>query len=111
MAFEMLPAKDQEIALRCMKATAAHIEDWEKHTRLGLEPAELNSVIDQWPNIDDASNTGNGFLAVNNCLNEVCQGFQIESDEWNKWFDTPMADIKRTYETWLSLGELPGGLR
>jgi len=112
MAFEKLSAKDQEIVLRCMRATAAHVEDWEKHSRLGLEADELKVVIDQWPKIDDAVESGNGFLAINNCLNEVCHGFHIEPDEWSSWFDTSEAEIKSTYKTWLSLRGLPsGGIR
>lgn len=47
MAFEKLSAKDQEIVLQCMRATSAHVEDWEKHSRLGLGSDELKVVIDQ----------------------------------------------------------------
>jgi hypothetical protein len=68
MAFEKLSAKDQEIVLRCMRATVAHVEDWEKHSRLGLGSGELKVIIDQWPAIDDVDESGNGFLAINNCL-------------------------------------------
>jgi hypothetical protein len=77
MAFEKLSAQDQKIVLRCMRATAAHVEDWEKHSRLGLEPDELKVIIDQWPKIDDADESGNGFLAINNCLNESAMGFAL----------------------------------
>jgi len=51
MAFEALSTEEQEIVLRCMKATVAHIEDWEKHSRLGIEPEELQRIISEWPNI------------------------------------------------------------
>jgi hypothetical protein len=103
MAFEKLSAKDQEIVLRCMRATVAHVEDWEKHSRLGLGSGELKVIIDQWPAIDDADENGNGFLAINNCLNEVCHGFRIEPNEWSNWFDTSEVEIKSTYGRWLSL--------
>jgi hypothetical protein len=112
MAFEKLSARDQEIVLRCLKATAAHIEDWEKHSRLGLGPDDLKVIIDQWPTIDDADETGNGFLAINNCLNEVCHGFRIESNEWSNWFDMSELEIKSAYKRWLSLRGLSrGGIR
>ena len=112
MAFEKLSAKDQKIVLRCMRATAAHVEDREKHSRLGLGPDELNVVIEQWPTIDDADESGNGFLAINNCLNEVCHGFRIDPKEWSNWFDTSEAEIESTYKRWLSLRELSsGGIR
>jgi hypothetical protein len=70
MAFEKLSAKDQEIVLRCMRATVAHVEDWEKHSRLGLGSGELKVIIDQWPAIDDADESGNGFLAINNSYSQ-----------------------------------------
>jgi hypothetical protein len=46
MAFEQLSAREHEIVLRCMRATAAHVADSEKHARLGLEMSDLKGVID-----------------------------------------------------------------
>jgi len=37
MAIENLSAKEQDIVLQCMKATAACVDDCEKHSRLVLE--------------------------------------------------------------------------
>ena len=111
MAFESLSAKEQEIVLLCMKATAAYVDDWEKHTRLGLEPEELQRVIIEWPNIDDADENGNGFLAINNCLNEVCHGFPVALDHWNEWFDAPKPEVEPVYQKWLSLRRTLGGVR
>jgi truncated hemoglobin YjbI len=34
MAFEILSAKEQEIVLRCMSETAAHVADSEKRARV-----------------------------------------------------------------------------
>jgi len=53
MAFEALSSKEQDIVLRCMNATTAYVDDCEKHRRLGLEPQELQRILDAWPNIDD----------------------------------------------------------
>jgi diaminopimelate decarboxylase len=108
MAFENLSAKQQEIVLRCMKATNAFIDDWEKHTRLGLSPEELQRVIQHWPQIDDSEETG--LLAVNNCLNEVCHGFHIDSNEWPRWFDCTREQVDDVYQRWLSLKRMSGGL-
>ncbi len=111
MAFEILSPKQQDIVLRCMKATAAYVADSEKHARIGLESGELQRVIAQWPNIDDADENGSGFAAINGCLNEVCHGFRIAPDEWSSWFDAPKADVKATYQKWLSLKGISGGIR
>jgi hypothetical protein len=45
-----------------MKATVAYIEDWEKHSRLGLEPEEPERIISEWPNIEDPMNMAAVFL-------------------------------------------------
>jgi hypothetical protein len=111
MAFEKLSAKEQEIVLRCMRATAVYVADSEQHARVGVEPKELQHVIGEWPNIDDADEDSNGFLAINGCMNEVCHGFRIASEDWSTWFDTPKAEIKATYEKWLALKEISGGMR
>ena len=51
-----------------MRATDAHIDNWEKHARLGLEANDLQQEIVRWPNIDDCDESGIGFLAINNCI-------------------------------------------
>lgn len=111
MAFEKLSSKEQEIVLRCMRATAAHVADSEIHTRVGLKPEELQEVIAKWPNIDDMDEKGKGVLAINNCMNEVCHGFRIASEDWSTWFDIPEADIKAAYQKWLTLRQVSGGIR
>lgn len=66
MAFEALTSREQNIVLRCMKATSAYVDNCEKHSRLGLGAQELQTVLDAWPNIDDTREDGAEFLAVNN---------------------------------------------
>src|SRR5947207_8688937 len=110
MGIERLSATEQDIVLRCMKAAAVHIDDGEKHPRLGLEADHLEQVIARWPRIDDRDEGGVDFLAINNCMNEVCHGFQIASGEWSKWFDTPRSDIELTYRKWLALRGSSGGI-
>jgi hypothetical protein len=68
-------------------------------------------VIVRWPHIDDSDDAGNEFLAINNCLNEVCHGFTLSPEEWSKWFQEPKADVQRVYQTWLSLRGMAGGIR
>jgi hypothetical protein len=111
MAFEKLSAAHKQIVLSSMRATCALIEDTEKHTRLGLSPDELQAVIDHWPYISDNDDSSNGFLAVNNCLNEVCNGLQIPHNEWTRWFDCTEGEVKAAYLTWLALRGVSGGIR
>jgi hypothetical protein len=111
MAIESLSAKEQYIVLQCMKATAAHVDDWEKYSRLGIEADDLQQVIARWPSIDDRDEASVGFLAINNCMNEVCHGFQIPSAEWSTWFDTTIAEVESIYQKWLALKQTHGGIR
>ncbi len=108
---EGLSAEERDIVLRCITAAAANIEDWEKHSRLGLEAADLEQVIARWPNLDDRDEHGNDFLAINNSMNEICHGFRISSGEWSNWFNTPLSDIESTYRKWLALRDSSGGIR
>jgi hypothetical protein len=110
MAIEFLSTKDQDIVLRCMKSTASFIDDCEKHTRLGIEGDELERLIKQWPDIDDRDQTGSGFLAINNCMNEVCHGFRIAVSEWGDWFERPMEEVQTAYGRWLALTGTSGGI-
>ena len=88
-----------------------YVADSEQHARVGVEPEELQHIIGEWPNIDDTDEDSAGFLAINGCMNEVCHGFHIASEDWSTWFDTPKAEIKATYEKWLALKEISGGIR
>jgi hypothetical protein len=97
--------------LRCMKATAAYIDDLEKHSRLGLEAEGLRQTIARWLNINDRDESGAELLAVNNCMNEVCHGFRMAPLEWSNGFDTPMTEIESTYQKWLALKGTSGGIR
>ena len=111
MAFKQLSLGEQEIVLRCMKAADESIDDWEKHSRLELGPAEFRAVIANWPHIDDSKENGDGFLAINNCLNEVCYGFRIAPDDWTNFFNGPMSEVESTYRRWLELKGISGGIR
>ena len=111
MAIEGLTAKEKHIVLQCMKATAAYIDDREKHARVGMKAGELQQLIARWPNLDDGDERSNDFLAINNCMNEVCNGFQIPPGQWNRWFDATIDEVESTYRKWLALRNTPGGIR
>jgi hypothetical protein len=111
MTIENLSAKDQDIVLRCMRTVASYIDDREKHPRLGIDAEELSQEIARSPNIDDRDENGNGFLAIHNCLNEICHGLRIAPEEWSNWFDTPTDEIVSTYRRWCALRGIRGGMR
>jgi hypothetical protein len=103
MSIEGLSHEDQESILQCMRAIAdgPYIEDWEIHTRLGITRESLRQIISLWPNIDDGFDHSDGFLAINNCMNEVCNGIHIPSEEWDSWFTRSKTQIMESYHKWL----------
>ncbi len=109
MAFKELSAAAKETVLQCMKAIAdgPEIEDWEFHARLGIVRATPRRIISSWPEIDDSSDNSDEFLAINNCLNEICSGVSIPTIDWRKWFGQPKDEITRTYQKWLKLEGFP----
>jgi hypothetical protein len=111
MALKQLSSQEQLAVLQCMKATADGdaIEDWEFQTRLGIARPVLREIISSWPEVDDSSENSDGFLAVNNCLNEVCHGVHWEESEWQNWFTEPEDVVKRTYMNWLRLAVRSSG--
>jgi hypothetical protein len=114
MAFKELSPTEKEIVLQCMKAIVdgPEIEDWEFQTRLGIVRPTLRRIISLWPEIDDSSDDSDEFLAINNCLNEVCHGVNISATEWQEWFAQPKDEIKQTFAKWLRLrGSSSGGIR
>ena len=109
MAIEALTPREQQVVLQCMKAVAVLIEEWEMHSRLGIECTELQMLIGQWPAIDDSIQDSDGFLAINNSLNEICNGVNVH--DWNSFFDSTPDEVRETYQNWLRLQRIHGGLR
>jgi hypothetical protein len=113
MALKDLSSPEQLVVLQCMKAIADSdaIGDREFQTRLGIDRSVLREIISSWPEIDDSPENSDRFLAVNNCLNEVCHGVHWAESEWPGWFTAPKDMVKRTYRNWLRLaGRSSGGI-
>jgi hypothetical protein len=89
-----------------MKALAESqlIEDWEMHTRLGIRRETLREIVSRWPNIDDTDPHSDEFLAINNCMNEICNGLRISPEEWNKLFTLTRPQILDAYQKWSGCG-------
>jgi hypothetical protein len=112
--YRIIPRSVEEFLDQCCQGyrlRASYVDVWEKQPRLGLEADDLQQEIARWPNIDNRDENGNGFLAMNNSLNEVCHGFPIPPEEWASWFDTPINEIESKYRRWLALKGTSGGIR
>ena len=89
-----LSESESRIVLQCMTAVleSSEIEDPEFETRLGFDRKELRHLIENWASLKESDAI---TLAVSNCLNEVCNGIDIPSQEWDSWFDVPKEEVKR----------------
>lgn len=102
MSLKSLSDEDKAAVLQCMTALVGTqlIEDWEMHTRLGLTRERRRKVISRWPQIDDFVIDSDAFLAINNCMNEICSGVQIPPGQWDKWFTMKRLQVLDRYRKW-----------
>jgi hypothetical protein len=108
-----LPDAEHELVLQCRKAVAEGdaIEDWEFPARLGVTRSVAKSIISRWPDIDHGAEGSDEFIALNNCVNEVCRDTRMTPKEWTQRFTEPGDTILQTYEYWLILaGQTRGGM-
>jgi len=114
MPLKEMSKEDQEIVLQCMRAIAEgdDIDDWEFHARLGIERPTLKRIILRWPDLDDRKQDSDEFLAINNCMNEICHGIRLTAEKWSNWFTRPRDAVEQVYRNWLRLGgQTRGGIR
>jgi len=92
----------RKIARACMSAIleGPFIDEWEFHSRLGITRGELRAALERWPNLDDSVSDSADTLAVNNCLNEVCNGITIADEAWSQWFSVKRAAVKGAHQAW-----------
>ena len=105
MSSEHLSDGEEASIRQCVTAIidGPFIEDWEFHTRLGVERAEFRAALPPDGNLDLFSDDPGVNLIVNNSLNEVANGLGISPAQWNEWFTVTREDIRRVFDRWLEL--------
>ncbi len=96
-----LTSEESGIVYQCMLAVYEHhdwIEDWEFSTRLGIERNDVRSVLEAWPNV--AKPDLIVYLAINNSMNEICNGLAINAASWTKEFDFSRSTAVNIYHRW-----------
>lgn len=103
---------ERDTIRRCLVAMVdgPFIEDWEFHTRIGVDRQKLRLILSEWPylesNIEESTQ-----VAINNCMNEIVNGVRISPAEWNKWFVVPKEVVQRTYRKWCALNSQSPGIK
>ena len=104
MSPEKLSDREREIVLQSLNAILkGGFLEGEFHTRLGLEPEELEQVVSSYQSLDDKDCGSNIALAINNCLNEVCHGISFSSEQWSQWFEVNRGEVEDVYRKWCVL--------
>ena len=71
--------------------------DWEFHTLIGLERAEVERGLASWP---DASNSDDQDLAVSNVLNNLLGYPDREWDAWQTYISVQPAEVATVLTRW-----------
>jgi hypothetical protein len=79
-------------------ATTRHL-DGEFETRLGIDRAELAAVLMRWPVVDDQADDAPAAVAINNALNEVVNGLDLSTDDWQQLGANRVA-VETAYTEW-----------
>ena len=100
-----------DIILECLKFVyqCDDISDRGFSTRVGVERSYIRQLIDQWPNTDDVGSAEDRMLAINNCLNEVCNGLRFPGDRWAASFSVSRDEVYAAYAAWSAANGSRGG--
>ncbi|MBN2383374.1 hypothetical protein JXQ70_10875 [bacterium] len=100
MALKDLSESDQEIIFRCVGDILRggfDLEDAE--VLLGVTPDVLRAIEATWPP-DDSQQDGEAFLAINNVLNETCEGLDALSPEVLPRIGVTREHVRAVYHRW-----------
>jgi hypothetical protein len=98
MTIASLTPEEREVIRRAMLATFRYF-DHDFHTRLGIQPATMRSMLAAWP-IDDSDDDSDACLAVNNTLNDLLFGVCISEADAMEFVGVTGAEIQRVYAKW-----------
>ena len=94
-----LPPEQQDAIRSCLRFIVESGElEGEFETRMGVTEAEVRSILDTWPEVDDVAESSRAVIAINNALNEVCHGVSVR--DWERWFVVPRETVKAAYVAW-----------
>jgi len=101
MSFQDLEKSDQRNIIQGLKYIyqSGMLDEKEIKKRIGVKLKDLAGVINGFPFIEDAKGS-NGALAINNCLNEVCNDIKFSALDWDEWFTVSHTSMQESYDRW-----------
>src|SRR5262245_44491561 len=99
MTLAHLTPDEREVVRRAMAATFRYF-DADFHTRLGVDPEAMRSLLSNWSNINDADDESEACLAVNNSLNDLLNGVGISEREALELTGAGREELRTIYRKW-----------
>jgi hypothetical protein len=100
MSLAQLNEKDREVVRQCLLATVEgpFFPDWEFQTLFGLERAEIRSVLESWPELDDSHETVH--LAINSSFGNLLGYPHRCESEWSRFISVSDKEVMRIFKLW-----------
>ena len=84
--------------LECVAAGDVILHDVEFHTIMSIEPAQLQSLLNAWPDVDDSSELV--WTAINNAFNNLLGYPHVFQDNWDSRISYARAEVQRVFSKW-----------
>ena len=101
MTIASLTSEEREVVRRTMEATFRYF-DRDFHSRLGVTPEEMRSLLIVWPTIDDSDDRSLACVAINNSFNDLLHGEGIGEVEAIESTGATRAEMRRIYAKWVT---------
>jgi|SRR5579871_1778409 len=94
-----LTTEEREVIRRAMSATFQFF-DFDFGARLGVAPEAMRAILKRWPDVNDAEDSSDVSLAINNTMNDLLHGVGISDDEAQRITGASRAEMYRIYRKW-----------
>jgi hypothetical protein len=100
MPLRDLSQGEQDVVLQAFGYILERLDEADADTRVGVTLDALRAMKTHWPP-DDAEQTGEAFLAINNVLNETCNGPDAPAaGAWLRCVGVRQEELRAIYVRW-----------
>lgn len=109
-AVDRMSEQDRQVIRECLLAAVngPFFPDWEFHTLMGFERAEIAQITEAWPH---AANPHDQEVAVNNVLNNLLRYPHGYRDQWSQYSSATPQEIAGILARWRGDDELDPSAR
>lgn len=100
MSLAQLKEEEREVVRQCLRAVVegSFFPDSEFQTLFGLERAEIKTVLESWPHLDDSQEIVG--LAINNSFVHLLGYPHRRENEWTRFISASETEVTRIFEQW-----------